>query len=129
MAGDVLLDTNIVIALWDRDPTVTAGIASADSVRVPVVVLGELFYGALHFGRPEANVARVQAFASACDVTAPDLETSLSYGHIKHGLRVAGKPLPENDIWIAALALQHNWALVTRDQHFSAIAGLAVIAW
>ena len=62
-------------------------------------------------------------------VLACDAETAQHYGQIKNRLRAKGRPLPENDIWIAALALQHGLILVSRDAHFNEIAGLSVVAW
>ena len=50
-----------------------------------------------------------------------NVETALIYGEMKHSLRVKGRPLPENDIWIAAIALQYDLTLVTRDAHFQEV--------
>lgn len=58
-----------------------------------------------------------------------DTDTARRYGDIKHGLRVKGSPLPENDIWIAAIALQHNLTLATRDAHFREIPNLNTNPW
>ncbi len=58
-----------------------------------------------------------------------DVETARYYGDIKNQLRLKGRPLPENDIWIAAVALQHNLTLVTRDAHFQEIENLQVVGW
>lgn len=58
-----------------------------------------------------------------------DTETAKVYGIIKNALRTKGKPIPENDIWIAAIALQHDVTLVTRDAHFGAIDGLDLQTW
>ena len=59
-----------------------------------------------------------------CDAT-----TSVHYGQIKSHLRQNGRPLPDNDIWIAAIAMQHQTVLVTRDQHFSEVPGLLLERW
>lgn len=58
-----------------------------------------------------------------------DAETAQHYGRIKQGLRRRGRPIPENDLWIAATALQHQLVLVTRDDHFYLIEGLATERW
>ena len=58
-----------------------------------------------------------------------DAETARQYGEIKESLRAKGRPIPENDIWIAAIAFQYQLSLVTRDQHFSEIKGLAIKTW
>lgn len=56
-------------------------------------------------------------------------ETSQQYGKIKNGLRVKGRPIPENDIWIAAICKQHGLTLISRDEHFKEIDGLPITAW
>lgn len=67
--------------------------------------------------------------AGRSTVLACDAETAQHYGQIKNRLRAKGKPLPENDIWIAALALQYGLVLVTRDAHFNKITSLSVVPW
>ena len=124
-----LLDTNIVIALFAQEADVLAQLQQTVGIVLPSIVLGELYYGAGKSGRVGANVQRVDDFASQIDVLSCDLETAQQYGMIRESLRVKGKPLPENDIWIAALALQHNLILVSRDAHFNEIAGLNIVAW
>lgn len=124
-----LLDTNIVIALFAQEAGVLQQLSQAAGIFLPCIVLGELYYGARKSGRVEANVQRVDEFASQNVVLNCDAETAQQYGIIREGLRAKGKPLPENDIWIAALALQHNLILVSRDAHFSEIESLAVVAW
>jgi tRNA(fMet)-specific endonuclease VapC len=74
-------------------------------------------------------VARTEEFATANSVLACDLETARHYGRIKDGLRRKGRPLPENDIWIAALARQHDLTLVSRDAHFADVESLPVKVW
>ena len=54
---------------------------------------------------------------------------AIEYGQIKNNLRAKGRPIPENDIWIAALAKQYGLTLVTRDGHFGEVDGLAIEAW
>jgi tRNA(fMet)-specific endonuclease VapC len=58
-----------------------------------------------------------------------DTATARQYGRIKNALRARGRPIPDNDIWIAAIALQHDLTLLSRDRHFGAVAGLVVETW
>ncbi|MEA5574914.1 PIN domain-containing protein [Anabaena sp. UHCC 0451] len=58
-----------------------------------------------------------------------NIETSRKYGEIKNQLRLKGRPLPENDIWIAAISLQYNLILVTRDAHFQEVENLQTVSW
>ncbi len=124
-----LLDTNIVIALFAQEADVLQQLQQAAGTFLPCIVLGELYYGARKSGRTEANIQRVDEFAARNAVLNCDAETAQQYGKIKEALRAKGKPLPENDIWIAALALQHDLVLVSRDAHFNEIADLIIAAW
>lgn len=129
MAGKLLLDTSVVVDLFAGDPAVQRVLSTAEEVFVPSIVFGELFYGAQRSNRRDANRVQVEAFASATAVLPCDLNTARHYGSIKDALRSKGRPLPENDIWIAALARQHALTLATRDAHFREIDGLALLAW
>ena len=128
MSGKCLLDTNIVIALFANEATVKDSLAKTNEVFVPSVVIGELC-GAHKSTRAKENLSRIDDFASSSLVLGCDAETARFYGEIKNTLRVKGRPLPENDIWIAAIALQHGLTLITRDVHFSEIENLEVTAW
>jgi tRNA(fMet)-specific endonuclease VapC len=92
-------------------------------------VLGELYYGARKSARTAENVERVAAFAAAAAVLSCDAATAALCGELKAQLRAQGTPIPENDLWIAALARQHELTLVSRDAHFGAVRGLAVVSW
>ncbi len=124
-----LLDTNIVIALFSQDKGVLEQLQQAVGIVLPCIVLGELYYGARKSGRVAANVQRVDDLAAQNTILNCDLETAQQYAIIREALRVKGRPLPENDMWIAALALQHDLILVSRDAHFNEISGLSVVAW
>jgi tRNA(fMet)-specific endonuclease VapC len=129
MTGKCLLDTNIVIALFANETAVKDGLAKTDEVFIPSVVIGELCYGAHKSTRAKENLGRIDDFATSSLVLGCDAETARMYGEIKNTLRVKGRPLPENDIWIAAIAVQHNLTLVSRDAHFSEIENLEVVSW
>ncbi len=129
MAGRFLLDTNIVIALFASEPDVLARLQNAQQVFVPSVVIGELHYGARKSSRVQENLARIDQFATSVLVLSLEIDTARSYGDIKDRLRQKGKPIPENDIWIAALALQHDLILATRDEHFGDVENLKIEKW
>jgi tRNA(fMet)-specific endonuclease VapC len=124
-----LLDTNIVIALWANDATVTSQLAAVQEVFVPIIVLGELYYGAQKSAWSTKNIARIDEFAARSSILLCDIATTQQYGEIKNLLRTKGRPIPENDLWIAALALQYSLTLATRDDHFSYINGLTIVKW
>lgn len=129
MNGSYLLDTNIIIALFARDPIVEDQLGRSASVYVPAIVIGELFYGSYKSTRVQENLSRIEAFAARSAVLNCDANTARHYGRIKDALRRRGKPLPENDIWIAALSIQHDIKLVTRDAHFTEVSELVFENW
>lgn len=118
MTGKYLLDTNIVIALFADESAIKESLVKADEVFVPSIVIGELDFGARKSARSKENLARIDDFAESNVVLDCDTGTAHFYGEIKNALRVKGHPIPENDIWIAAIALQHGLTLITRDVHF-----------
>jgi tRNA(fMet)-specific endonuclease VapC len=127
--GRFLLDTNIVIALLQGDDTVLSNLDRAPEVFIPAVVIGELFFGAAKSGRPAENIARVEQFAAGRIVVPCDLVVAREYGRLKQQLREKGRPLPENDLWIAAMAKYHDLILVTRDRHFHQVPDLPTADW
>jgi tRNA(fMet)-specific endonuclease VapC len=129
MSGRCLLDSNIIIALFAGENSVLAAANEAAEVFIPSIVIGELYYGAQKSGKRQANLARIDNFVAANVILVCDEETARWYGEIKQQLRVKGQPIPENDIWIAALARQHGLTLVTRDKHFDEIESLDIEAW
>ena len=129
MSGRFLLDTNIVIALFSDEAIVKDNLAQASEVFIPSVVIGELCYGARKSGRVEANLARVDELVAGSTILGCDAETARQYGEVKNSLRLKGRPLPENDVWIAAFALQHDLILVTRDTHFQEVEKLKTTTW
>jgi tRNA(fMet)-specific endonuclease VapC len=124
--GKALVDTNVVIALFAGEPVVIEHLQRQSEVFLCVPVLGELRYGAQASARVESNLARLDQFATAVIVLPCDSETAAYYGSVKFHLRKKGRPLPENDIWIAAIAKQHNLTVVTRDARFQEIENLHV---
>jgi tRNA(fMet)-specific endonuclease VapC len=129
MSGRYLLDTNIIIALFASDAAVKTHLAETDEVFISSIAIGELCFGARKSTRVQDNLARIDDFASNNVVLACDTETARRYGEMKERLRARGRPIPENDIWIAAIALQHALTLATRDAHFEAVEGLRLAAW
>lgn len=132
MTGDsarFLLDTNIVIAYLNAEPRVVSRLETSQGLILPVVALAELCYGALKSTRPEENSRRVEDVASAVPLLSVDAETARVCAWTRMELQKLGKPVPTNDLWIAALARQHDLTLVTRDEHFQAMAWLRLEAW
>jgi tRNA(fMet)-specific endonuclease VapC len=124
-----LLDTNVVIAFFSGEGAVVARVEQAAEILLSSVVVGELDFGARRSGRAQQNLDRIADLTAHTAVLACDENTAHHYGAIKQALLSKGRPIPENDIWIAATALQHDLILITRDGHFSEIDGLKFEAW
>jgi len=127
--GRVLLDSTAVIALLRGDSNVTGLVSTRDEVFTSVVVVGELLYGARHSSRPEVNLKRVVDFAAAIVALPCDEATAEVYARVKQQLRAKGRPIPDNDLWIAATAIQHDLPLLHRDAHFQEIEELRSQSW
>ena len=124
-----LLDTNIIVAWLKGDTTIAGKIDKAKEIHIPVIVLGELYYGALYSTQVEKNIQQIKNIIVIYNILMIDEETTIAYGNIKAALRKKGKPIPENDIWIAALAMRYELILITRDKHFKEIESIKVKSW
>ena len=128
-SGKYLLDTNIVIAMFAGEMAIQERRQNADKVFLPSPVVGELCYGARKSSRPTENLARVNRLIQDFQVIPCNLETARWFGIIKDRLRRKGSLIPDNDIWIAAVAMQRGLILATRDAHFDAVESLQTEYW
>ncbi len=124
-----LLDTNIVIAIFADEMIVQEKRQSVDKVFLPSLVVGELYYGARKSARPTENLAKVNQIVQRIRIIPCNLGTARWYGIIKDQLRRKGRLIPDNDIWIAAIAMQRGLILVTRDAHFDEVESLQTERW
>jgi tRNA(fMet)-specific endonuclease VapC len=126
----VLLDTNAYTALLAGDETVLDALAGAETVFVSVVVLGELFAGFRGGAREAENRKQLEAFLGRTPVRTLEVSraTAEVFGAVKRQLQVAGTPIPVNDVWIAAHAVEMGAWLLTYDRHFCAVPGLLLWA-
>lgn len=124
-----LLDTVAAIAILENDPAFQGVLPLDAKASVPIITMGELYAAAENSAHRQANVQRFTEFASRRDVLLCDDQTARQYARISQQLRKKGRPIPQNDMWIAALAMQHGLTLVTRDAHFNHIDGLLLLAW
>ena len=125
MSGN-LLDTNIIID-WFRGDEKTISFLNNFDFEIPVIVIGELFYGTENSSKKEKHFEQIKSFIKEVSIINSTNETAKIYASIKSQLKQEGKPIPENDIWIAAIAIENNKSLVTNDQHFTLIKGLKII--
>ncbi len=133
MTGDVILDTSAAVAHLRGVAAVTARLQTLlraqETLYLPLTAWGELLFGAYHAGQPARELANLAEFARSTVRLLPTDRTAEEYAKLKQALAVAGAPIPENDIWIAALALEHGLPLATRDAHFARVPGLVVQDW
>ncbi|GAB4252065.1 MAG: type II toxin-antitoxin system VapC family toxin [Saprospiraceae bacterium] len=130
MNGDFIWDSNIVmIALFKNDEKVISKLKKANQICLPSIVLGELYSGANNSIKKEENILKINTLANVVNVLHCDKETASFYGAIKYNLKKSGTPIPENDIWIAAIAMQNGMTLVSRDRHFESVPGLSLESW
>lgn len=122
----VLLDTNAYTAFMLGAAEVVDVVAHADKLYLNSIVLGELLGGFAAGTREPKSRAELARFLDSPRVTALAIttQTADSYALVYAGLRRKGQPIPTNDLWIAASALEHGAALLTRDAHFAHIDGL-----
>jgi tRNA(fMet)-specific endonuclease VapC len=122
----IALDTNIAIEVLNgNEPTIQV-LRDFDLIYLPITVCGELLYGAKNSGRPHVNVPRFKSFISDCHVLDTVEPVAAEYSDIKKHLKEIGLPIPENDIWIAAICKVYGLALFTRDGHFSHVPALKI---
>ena len=129
MPGRALLDTSAAAALLRGDPALANRLDELDTAHTSVVVIGELIYGARLSSNAEANLEHVAAFAAAVTVLPVDRPTSEVYARIKKSLREKGRPILDNDLWIAVAEVRHGLALLHRDAHFSEVDELQSLTW
>lgn len=125
-----LLDTNIVIGYFNGDLQITANMLDEDvEVELCVPVVSELLFGAFKSGRVSTNIARIETLMASTQVLVCTRETARHNAALRAGLAAQGKPIPTNDSWIAAVALEHDMPLVTRDAHFKRVPRLQLVQW
>ncbi len=129
MSGDFAVDANAYIALAAGEREVLSLVGQASAVYLPSIVLGELLFGAEKSGRPERNRDLALSFAAKCESLDVTPAVAARYATVRMALRRKGQPIPENDLWIAALCLEAAVPLLTRDEHFAAVDGLEVRGW
>lgn len=124
MSGSALLDTNVFVRLLAGDPVVDQCLREFEQAYLCMIVLGELWHGAENSTRPDESRRAVEELARRFDWLPGTPAVATEYGRIKQDLRRRGRPIPENDVWIAAFGKAHSLLLLTNDKHFAEIDGL-----
>ena len=125
----MILDTNALSDLARNNAALVSLLRTATRLYLPSIALGEYRYGILASRyRKKAEVWLNQIEKEIIPLVV-DHDTARHYAVIRRQLRRTGKPIPENDIWIAALTRQHQLPLATRDAHFKHIEQIEILSW
>ena len=125
----MILDTNALSAVADNQSAAVRLFRDAASIELPAIVLGEYRFGIAQSRRRKEYEKWLEELVAATRVLSVDEQTSSHYAQVRSELKKAGKPIPSNDLWIAALARQHRLPLMSQDTHFDAVQGLKRIGW
>ena len=125
----LLIDTNIYSYALRGDDSVVEVLRKSEQIGISVISIGELLSGFKGGGRENKNREELEIFLDSPRVVVypVDEDTSEFYAEIINNLREIGKPVPTNDVWIAAIAFQNGLKLFTKDIHFKTIPGLSLV--
>lgn len=125
----LLIDTNRYRDLCEGDPATLEVIQQADTISIPFIVLAELRSGFLCGTLAKKNEQYLTRFLNAprTRILFADENTTHHYAQVFAQLRLQGTPIPTNDIWISALAIQHDLMLYSRDKHFNNLPQIAIV--
>jgi tRNA(fMet)-specific endonuclease VapC len=125
----LILDTNALSALADGDETLEPAVRLASGIALPVIVLDEYQYGIRRSRNRKRYERWLAEVIAVCRVLMVDESTARGYAEIRDELKNLGRPILSNDLWIAALARQHDLPLLSRDGHFDGVPSLKRVGW
>jgi tRNA(fMet)-specific endonuclease VapC len=126
MSGSVL-DTNVITKLLDQDFAAISLVQKVDRLFTSIIVVGELYFAAVNSTKRDSNFEKIQEALSCMEIIQITDTVCRSYAEIKSELKLKGKPIPDNDIWIAACACVHGFSVATFDRHFSEISQIELV--
>lgn len=125
----MILDTNGLSAMADGNSGLETLLRTAPTLAIPVIVIGEYRYGIAQSRYRRSYEEWLKGLLTRCHVLRVDEATAAEYATIRGELKRAGKPIPANDAWIAALARQHAMPVISRDEHFDFVPKLKRLVW
>ena len=125
----MILDTNALSAWAEGLITVEAPLRSADRLVIPSVVLGEYYFGIRQSRYRRRYEEWLRRYLPLVEVATITSATADAYANIRLQLRRVGRPIPANDVWVAALARQHTLDVLSNDTHFDMVDGVRRIAF
>ena len=123
------VDTSAAVDYIRPDRIPPPQLLEAEKIFLPLPVLGELYAGAFSSARRDENVRAIEDLIKNSTVLLPTIDSALRYGQLRAKAGVVVQTSKLNDLWIAALCIEHNLPLLTNDRGFDHIAGLSVIHW
>lgn len=125
----MILDTNTVSALFAGDDSLRKVLSSSARHELPAIVIGEYRYGLARSRFRRVLLPVLEDLIRESVVLDIGVATAEAYAEVRERLRRRGRPIPENDVWISALAIEHGLEVVSRDEHFDFVEGLRRRAW
>ena len=126
---EYLFDTNIIIGFLKNDIKIVERAGELEEINISVITVGEMLYGANNSEKSEENIKKYKNFFEFCNIVNVTEKTAEFYAEIRYKLKKAGKPIPENDIWIAAIAVENGYTIITRDKHLKSIEFIKTEEW
>mgnify|MGYP000857513377 FL=1 len=126
--GSLALDSSVIVRhMRTADLVISSRLKAATELYLPLTALGEMRFGLQRAGNSRRAVEQWERFSKEVVLLLPDDATATAYAELKQALAAKGKPIPENDLWIAATAKSHDLPLFCRDAHFDELAELMTI--
>ncbi|MDJ0764532.1 MAG: PIN domain-containing protein [Myxococcota bacterium] len=125
----MILDTNAVSALFAGDSGIKRHLMGGHKHHLPLIVCGEYRFGLLNSSKEVLLTSLLESLEKESYLLSLDVQTSKHYAHIRQQLKTCGTPIPENDIWIAALAAQYALPILSNDKHFDYVHDIKRIDW
>ena len=125
----MILDTNAISDLVERNWTLVEMVDKATDAALPFIAVAEYQRGLLGSTKPQKGQAILDGLREILPLILADNQTITLYAEIGDQLKRIGRPIPTNDIWIAALARQHELPILSKDRHFDHVPGIRRIDW
>lgn len=129
MNGDIVLDTSVAIRVLNGEVIASQKILQLSQIFLSPIVVGELLFGAKNSRKSLRNLHHYLEFIDACTVIPLGRKTAEIYSQVRFLLKKGGRPIPMNDIWIAAQCIENDWILVTDDTDFDYVESLRLERW
>ena len=125
----MILDTNALSAVADNEPKAVELYNNADAIALAVIVLGEFRFGIAQSRNRNEYESWLRKLVGMTRVLDIDERTTAEYAQVRVELKKIGRPIPSNDVWIAALCRQHSLPILSRDGHFDFVPGIQRLDW